>query len=859
MAVTTAPAAAAAMAAPTITKFATLSASTFLDACSGLSYSFAVWAPHMRDRLALSQAQIAAAGAALNLGGYFALPAGWLYDRLAHLPATGPRVVLWVGALTAALGYAGLWALASGRLLPLPEAAGAGGGPSSSYALLLLLAAVAGNSGVWLDASVLVTNVRNFPQDRGTVVGFLKAFLGLSASLWALPYAALLAPNVDSYLLLLAIAPATVIVLASLLVSHVPFVEACELEEAGAGGGGGGGGRGAGEGESEGEEGGGGGNPVSGSNSNHHPRHHNNNYTLIFPSAPASFPFSLRLRHARRRLAQRCRRALYLPPARRFRAMFALVALLAVLNTLVALALHNDDDEEVRYDDDEDRARQRRGLFAVATLALAAVSAAPWLTSGARLRAEPAAGGGGAAVSVAAAAVVGKGEGKLQRQEEREELRAAAAGGVEMSTAAAASKQQPRDGTASDPEDGRRLLLPSTADAPSLGKGGGQEAAAAALELLPSATTNAAPPHSAADGLVAALRMAASPDGALLLLQFAVVSGACLAFLNNLGEIYRSLEAAAEEQGAGGAAGSGGEEAGGGGHVVFVSLFSVANAAGRLAGGAAPESALRSRGTARPFYLAATTGLVAAASALTAMGAGAAGTGALALLSACFGFGFGSTWSLVPAVLADVFGLQAFAQNYAVAQLAPAAGSFLAGSTVGKFYDATAREQQQQALAAAASSSSSSSSSSSGLASSGAAAASDLIRAAATKAQQLLGGSSSAAAAPTSPLPPRCAGAACFSTAFWLLAALCVAAALSTMVLARRTQSLYQAIGRELRLAHAARRRRGASLRATGGGGAAEAEGAGDGAAGAAAVAGSGGGGGGGGVRKKVVLEEEDL
>ena len=47
------------------------------------------------------------------------------------------------------------------------------------------------------------------------------------------------------------------------------------------------------------------------------------------------------------------------------------------------------------------------------------------------------------------------------------------------------------------------------------------------------------------DGLLAAVRMAASAEGALLLLQFAVVSGACLGFLNNLGEIYRSLSAAA--------------------------------------------------------------------------------------------------------------------------------------------------------------------------------------------------------------------------------------------------------------------------------------------------------------------------
>jgi MFS family permease len=797
-----------------------------LDACSGLSYSFAVWAPHARDRLSLSQAQIAAAGAALNLGGYFALPAGWLYDRLAHLPATGPRVVLWVGALTAALGYSGLWALASGRLL------GTSASPSSSaYPLLLLLAALAGNSGVWLDASVLVTNVRNFPSDRGTVVGFLKAFLGLSASLWALPYAALLAPDVDAYLLLLAIAPALVIVAASLLVNHVPFVEACELEEAGGGAAGGGGG-GGGDDDDEGEDGG-------SHNQQQQPkqqRQQQHHYTLIFPSAPSasSLPLSLRLRQARRRLAQRLRRALYLPPGRRFRAMFALVAILAVLNTLVALALHHnggDDEEEGQggggggnNDDDEDGALQqhKRRLFAVATLALGVVSAAPWLTSGARLRAEPAGG----------AAAAGGG---------------ASTGGVELTAAAkAAATGAGAASSSSDPEDGRRLLSPDGKAGAATAAAGGSGAAADGPPPPPSAASHhqqqqqALSSSAASTGLIAALRTAASPDGALLLLQFAVVSGACLAFLNNLGEIYRSLEAAAaalEQEGGEGAAATAPQA---GGHVVFVSLFSVANAAGRLAGGAAPEAALRSRGAARPLYLAATTALVAIASALTAAGAGAFGTGALALLSACFGFGFGSTWSLVPAVLADVFGLQAFAQNYAVAQLAPALGSYLlASGLTGRMYDAAAREQQQRWREEQAASSSSSSSSSS------AAAAADLLRAAAGKAQQALFGGKAAAAAAAPPAPPpRCVGAPCFSTAFWLLAALCVGAALSTMVLARRTRALYQSLGRELRAAHAARRRRGASLRATGGGGAAEAEGA---------------GGVGGGGPKKLVLEEEDL
>lgn len=47
----------------------------------------------------------------------------------------------------------------------------------------------AGNMGTWFDTSALVTSVRNFPNDRGFVVGVLKSFLGLSSSLYTSVYA----------------------------------------------------------------------------------------------------------------------------------------------------------------------------------------------------------------------------------------------------------------------------------------------------------------------------------------------------------------------------------------------------------------------------------------------------------------------------------------------------------------------------------------------------------------------------------------------------------------------------------------------------------------------------------------------
>ena len=49
---------------------------------------------------------------------------------------------------------------------------------------MVLIALVACNGGTWVDTCCLVTNVRNFPNERGVVVGVLKCFVGLCASIY---------------------------------------------------------------------------------------------------------------------------------------------------------------------------------------------------------------------------------------------------------------------------------------------------------------------------------------------------------------------------------------------------------------------------------------------------------------------------------------------------------------------------------------------------------------------------------------------------------------------------------------------------------------------------------------------------
>eukprot|EP00798_Chlamydomonas_sp_ICE-L_P030442 gene30442-35452_t len=144
--------------------------------CSGITYAFSIIAPvgdvdMFKEVFKLTEVQVATIGSlGFNLGGYLAIISGAVYNSLGGKNHLAPRVVIWIGILQLACGYGGIYACAVGLIQP-------------SFPILITFAFIAGNSGTWFDTAALVTNVRNFPDDRGTVVGILKAFLGPSGTL----------------------------------------------------------------------------------------------------------------------------------------------------------------------------------------------------------------------------------------------------------------------------------------------------------------------------------------------------------------------------------------------------------------------------------------------------------------------------------------------------------------------------------------------------------------------------------------------------------------------------------------------------------------------------------------------------
>ena len=200
---------------PKINKYATFAASMPVALSGGLAYCFGIWSPSLKAAYHLKQSELEAIGAWHNLGGYSSIISGLVYDALEHRHHVGPRLSLALGAITNALGFMGLWAAITRRFV-------------ASKWQLAILAVLAGNGGTWLDTATLSTNLRNFPASRGTVVGIVKAAVGLSASLYTAAYTGFLQPRADLFLIFLALVPVGVIVVSLPLINFVPYVQQSE-------------------------------------------------------------------------------------------------------------------------------------------------------------------------------------------------------------------------------------------------------------------------------------------------------------------------------------------------------------------------------------------------------------------------------------------------------------------------------------------------------------------------------------------------------------------------------------------------------------------------------------------------------
>ena len=140
---------------------------TLLSMLCSVNYAFGLWSQYLKTSPALcfKQSQVDSIGMWGNIGQYLGLLAGIIYDRY------GPRATLLVGASLGSGGYLLLFLALHGVI------------PASDW-LLSVFYAIGSNAQPFFDTTSLCTNIANFPEARGLVIGLTKVFNGLGAGVY---------------------------------------------------------------------------------------------------------------------------------------------------------------------------------------------------------------------------------------------------------------------------------------------------------------------------------------------------------------------------------------------------------------------------------------------------------------------------------------------------------------------------------------------------------------------------------------------------------------------------------------------------------------------------------------------------
>ncbi|EXB42058.1 hypothetical protein L484_006404 [Morus notabilis] len=193
----------------TNSKWMATAASIWIQCAVGPSYTFGIYSPALKASQGYDQSTLDTVSVFKDIGANAGVLSGLLYAAVAaggRRRVGGPWVVIAAGAVQCFVGYFFMWAAVAGVIQRPPVAA---------MCLFMFLAA---HGQTFFNTSNVVCGVENFSSYSGTIVGILKGFLGLSGAMLIQVYKTICQGKPSTFLLILAILPASVSLSLMLLV-----------------------------------------------------------------------------------------------------------------------------------------------------------------------------------------------------------------------------------------------------------------------------------------------------------------------------------------------------------------------------------------------------------------------------------------------------------------------------------------------------------------------------------------------------------------------------------------------------------------------------------------------------------------
>ncbi|XP_076901590.1 protein NUCLEAR FUSION DEFECTIVE 4-like isoform X2 [Bidens hawaiensis] len=186
---------------------------------------------------------------------------------------------------------------------------------------------------------------------------------------------------------------------------------------------------------------------------------------------------------------------------------------------------------------------------------------------------------------------------------------------------------------------------------------------------------------------------------------------------------------------------------------IFVSMISIWNFLGRVGGGYVSEIVVRDHAYPRPVALAVAQGLMSIGHLFFAMG----WPGAMYIGTLLIGLGYGAHWAIIPAAASELFGVKKFGALYNFLTLANPAGSLVFSGLIASYiYDSEAEKQAKER--------------------------GELIVNSASLLTKLFDTDDAL----------KCTGSICFFLTFMIMSGLCIIALILSLILVRRTKTVYQ-------------------------------------------------------------------